>query len=55
VIRKYKEKYFPRIFNYNDKRKSSKKYRVLINFKVNKKNIQSTRQFVNNYLTSVRS
>jgi hypothetical protein len=32
-----------------------KKHHTLINQKANKKNIQSTRQFVNNYLLHLRS
>ena len=50
IVRKYKDKYYPKIFGYDAERNSMKKHQTLINFKANKKTIQSTRQFVNNYL-----
>ena len=55
VIRKYRDKYYPRIFNFSANRTKMQKYEILMQHKENRKHIQSTRWFFKNYLGAMKS
>lgn len=55
MIRKYRDKYYPRIFNFPATRSKMQKYETLMQHRENKKHIQSTRRFFNNYLGTMKS